>query len=66
MKPVTLEYCGPHDSVTVPEFDLDRGIARGEAVEFPAELAERLLAQAGNWRRPGAKRSPAAEGSENP
>lgn len=58
----TVEYCGPHDAVIVPEIDPDRAIRRGEALEVAAELAERLLAQAGNWRKP----APARAARQNP
>lgn len=54
-----LEYVGPHDAVTVPDLDPVREIRRGEAVEVPEELAERLLEQSANWRKAKAAPAPA-------
>lgn len=54
-----LQYHGPHEAVTIPEFDEAREIKRGEFVEVPDELGERMLEQPSNWRRPAKAAVPA-------
>ena len=51
-----LQYIGMFDEVEVPEFvdpatGYSKLVKRGESVEIPDALAERLLDQPANWRR---------------
>jgi hypothetical protein len=52
---VKVQYTGPHDEVTVPDFiNPETGhpfvIVRGESVEVADELGANLLQQRANWR----------------
>jgi len=44
-----VSYIGQFDEVIVPEVSATETVKRGAAVEVDDALAERLLAQAGNW-----------------
>jgi hypothetical protein len=45
-----LVYRGPHRGVYVPLPDgREIEVAHGQAAEFPDEVADSLLEQAGNW-----------------
>ena len=44
-----VRYIGLFDEVIVPEVSTTETVNRGTAVEVDEALAERLLAQAGNW-----------------
>lgn len=44
-----VRYIGLFDEVIVPEVSATETVKRGAAVEVDEALAERLLAQAGNW-----------------
>lgn len=50
-----IEYIGLFDEVIVPALLDQQGYARtvrrGEPVDVPEELAERLLEQTANWRK---------------
>lgn len=50
-----VQYIGMFESVIVAEWIDERGfskeVARGESVDIPDDIAERLLEQPANWRK---------------
>ena len=44
-----VRYIGLFDEVIVPEVSASETVKRGEAIDVQDAVAERLLAQAGNW-----------------
>lgn len=57
-----VRYIGPFEEVIVPEVSTTETVKRGAAVEVEDTLAERLLAQRGNWEAlPAAKPGKAKE-----
>lgn len=68
-----LQYIGLFSEVIVAEWIDPQGyskeVARGEAVDIPDEIAERLLEQPANWRRAAGGKVPeydANRGAEPP
>lgn len=54
-----VEYQGAHDGVDVHlPSGIVRTVMRGDAADFPDDVAESLLEQAGQWKRVAAAKTP--------